>query len=126
MPVCASRHAPRNGLTGADGEELVAQRLELVAQLRGVLEAQLLGGREHLLLERDDELLDLLARHALDLARRAPATRHVRRVAEREQLEDVGDALHDRGRRYAVLLVVGELDRTPAPGLVDRPGDRLR
>ena len=65
----------------------MAQRLDLVAQLRGVLEAQLLGRREHLLLERDDELLDLLARHALDLARRAPAARDVRRVAERQELE---------------------------------------
>ena len=34
--------------------------------------------------------------------------------------------LHDRGRRDAVLLVVGELDRAPAVRLVDGRGDRLR
>jgi len=77
---------------GADREQLVAQRPELVAQLGGVLEAQLLGGREHLLLERDDELLDLLARHALDLAAGTALARHLRCVAERQQLEDVGHA----------------------------------
>ena len=42
----------------------------------GVLEAELLGGREHLLPERDDQLLDLRRAHALDLAprRRLPGT----------------------------------------------------
>src|SRR6185437_5058491 len=62
------------------GLQLAPQLLDLVAELRRVLEAQLLRGDVHLFLERDDELLELLARHAFDLLR-APATprRDVRR-----------------------------------------------
>src|SRR5512132_1551477 len=47
-------------------DELAAQILDLVTELRGVLEAQLLRRREHLLLELDDQLLELGRRHALD------------------------------------------------------------
>src|SRR5437879_9307503 len=43
--------------------ELQLEVTNLVAQLGGVLEAQLLGGREHLLLELDDRLPDLGWRH---------------------------------------------------------------
>ena len=49
---------------------------------------------------------------------------NVRRL-EREELGDVADALQDRLRRDAVLLVVGELDRAPAVRLVERLLDRL-
>src|SRR5579859_723009 len=48
--------------------QLAAKLLDLVAQLRGVLEAELLRGDVHLLLERDDELVELGAVHPLHLA----------------------------------------------------------
>ena len=96
----------------ANASQLAAQLLDLVAELRGVLEAELLGGEVHLLLERDDELLELVARHPLDLGLPAAAPRrgNVWRL-EREELGDVGDALDDRLGRDPVLLVVGDLDR---------------
>ena len=106
--------------------ELAPQLLDLVPQLGGVLEAELLGRREHLLLERDRELLHLGPIQALDL--RLPATtaaRHRRRL-EREELRDVGDALGDVLRRDPVRLVVGELSRATPIGLVDGELDRLR
>ena len=96
--------------------QLAAQLLDLVAELGRVLEPQLLGRGEHLLLERDHELLELAAIEALDLLAAARALGHVRRV-EREELGDVGDALRDRLRRDPVLLVVGELLLAPARGL---------
>ena len=78
---------------GGEGRQLPAQLLDLVAQLGRVLEAQLLGGREHLLLERDHELLHLVLAQALHLGlATAAAARHRRRL-EREELGDVGDAL---------------------------------
>ena len=42
------------------GLELAAELLDLVTELRRILEAQLLGGGEHLLLELDDQLLHLV------------------------------------------------------------------
>src|SRR5262249_8460837 len=45
--------------------QLAAQVLDLVAELGGVLEAELLRGGEHLLLERDHELLEVIAGHPL-------------------------------------------------------------
>src|SRR5438105_3861414 len=109
-----------------EGEELAAELLDLVPELRRILEPELLGGREHLLLEVDDEALYLAAAHALHLAATAAApARHVR-LLEREKLRDVGDALDDRHRRHPVLLVVGELDGPAAARLVERPLDRLR
>src|SRR4051794_4705465 len=39
--------------------QLAAQLADLVAQARGVLEAQVVGRRQHLLLELDDRLLEL-------------------------------------------------------------------
>ena len=67
----------------ASARELAAQLLDLVAELRRVLEPQLLGGREHLLLERDHELLELAAVDALDLLAAARALRDVRRLERR-------------------------------------------
>src|SRR4051795_739024 len=52
-------------LDGGERHELPPQLLDLVPQLGGVLEAQLLRRGEHLLLELDHELLELLARHPL-------------------------------------------------------------
>src|SRR5262245_47221565 len=103
-----------DGLDRRQRLELATELLDLVAELRSVLEAELLGGEVHLLLERDDEFLELLARHPLDvgLATASPRGRDVRRL-EREQLRDVGDALHDRRGRDAVLLVVRGLVRAP-------------
>src|SRR5215216_3527778 len=43
--------------------ELAPQLADLVAQLGRVLEAELLGGGEHLLLELHDRLLDLVRLH---------------------------------------------------------------
>ena len=81
----------------ARGVEVSAQLLDLVAELGGVLEPELLSRREHLLLELDDQLLDLLGRHALVAALAAPAPPgDVRLRVEREELGDVGDALLDR------------------------------
>src|SRR5207245_3890814 len=51
----------------SQGEQLAPQLLDLVAELRRVLEAQLLRRREHLLLQLDHQTLELLARHPLDL-----------------------------------------------------------
>src|SRR5579872_887290 len=113
-------------LRGRDGEQLATELLDLVAQLRGVLEAQLLGGGEHLLLELDHEALELLARHPLDLLAAAAARRRDVRLLEREELRDVADALDDRLRRDAVLLVVRELLRATAVRLVERTFDRFR
>ena len=93
--------------------ELAPELLDLVPELRGVLEAQLLGGEVHLLLEGDDELVELVARHPLDLGglpTPAARRRNVRGL-EREELGDVRHALHDGLRRDPVLLVVGDLDR---------------
>ena len=59
----ASLIARRRQLGGRRLVELVAQVADLVAQLRRVLEPQLLGGREHLLLELDDRRLDLVRLH---------------------------------------------------------------
>src|SRR5687768_18571590 len=70
-PLTAARRTkvrtsmPLHGL--ARGGELATQRLDLVAQVLGVLEAQVLGRREHLLLERDQELVELVGGQALQL-----------------------------------------------------------
>src|SRR5262245_21157298 len=117
------------GLRGSLGRrrglvELSAQVADLVAQLRRVLEPQLLRRREHLLLERDDRLLDLVRLHVDPLLApaAAPARRHL--ALAHEELRDVGDPLDDRLRRDAALGVVRLLDRAPAVGLVDRPAHR--
>src|SRR5206468_860905 len=58
------------------GLEIAAQVLDLVAQLGRVLEAQVLGGREHLLLELDDRALQLVSAHlGLTRALAPPAAR---------------------------------------------------
>src|SRR5690606_11283388 len=112
---------------GLQRVEVTAEALDLVAQLRRVLEAQLLGGRQHLLLELDQRARDLLGRHALLLRLAlAPAALWNLRLGSGQELADVGDPLADRLRRDPVLLVVGDLDR-PAPiGLAERRAHRRR
>ena len=63
--------------------EVSPQLLELVADPGGLLEAEVLGGGEHLLLELDDQLLEL--RGALDLLRRRGRRRR-REGAERDSI----------------------------------------
>src|SRR4051794_13573783 len=91
------RRRPRSRRSGAGGRaqvlEVAAQLADLVAQPGGVLEAQLVGGDEHLLLELDDRALEVLHGHRVDVAL-APARAllgHLR-VALQE-LGDVRDAL---------------------------------
>src|SRR5436190_14581071 len=100
--------------------ELVAEVLDLVPELRRVLEPQLLGRGEHLLLELDDQLLELLRRANLLVSAGPPARRARDLGLEREELADIGDALLHRLGRDAVLAVVGELDLAPALRLADR------
>src|SRR5436309_2802682 len=106
-------------------EQLPPQLLDFVAQLRRVLEPELLGGGEHLLFERDDQALELVAAHPLDLALAATAARRDVRLLERQELGDVGHALDDRLRRDPVLLVVGKLLLATPRCLVHRLLDRL-
>ena len=138
------QHGPRPAATGSGGEPargryaagVLADVLErppdladLVAQAGGVLEAQLVGRGEHLLLELDDGPLELLRRHRLGPRARAPlgAAAALRRLAlGLEELRDVADALDDRRGRDAVVLVVLELDRAAAVGLLDRRAHRRR
>src|SRR3954471_17242210 len=118
----------RRPLVGLDLRELAPQVGDLVAKARRVLEAQVLGGGEHLLLELDDRLLHLVEREVLGpdppaVAAAAP----LRRLAlGLEELGDVADALDDRRRRDAVLLVVRHLDGAAAVGLLDRRAHRRR
>src|SRR5271166_395389 len=104
--------------------QIAAQLAQLVAQLRRVLEAQLVGGSRHLLLELDHEPLELVLWHLSPAGARAAPARAPFAPARHlglglQELRDVGDALDDRRRRDPVLLVVGELDRAPAVGLRD-------
>src|SRR4051812_46828423 len=75
------------------GVEFAPQVADLVAELGGVLEPQILGRRQHLLLELDDRALELLGGHVrLALAAGAPAlVGHL--ALGHEELRDVGDAL---------------------------------
>src|SRR5687768_9238257 len=57
---------------GLDLVELAPQALDLVAQLRGVLESQLVRRQEHLLLELDHGPRDLLRAHGLDIRALSP------------------------------------------------------
>ena len=101
--------------------QLSPQLADLVAQLRRVLEAEVVGGGDHLLLELDDHPLQLVLWHFLGLrtggAALAPPLRHLR--LRLQELGDIGDPLDDRGSGDPVLLVVGELDLAPPVGLRD-------
>src|SRR3954468_8571095 len=122
------RERLRPRLVALDLRELAPQLPNLVAQARRVLEAEVLCGGEHLLLELDDRLLHLGERQVLGLdplAVAAPPA--LRRLAlGLQELRDVADPLDDRRRRDAVLLVVGDLDRAPAGRLLDGRAHRRR
>ena len=93
----------------------------------GLLEVQLLGRGEHLLLDRDDhplEVLGALDRLAVDGRAAAPALGGSGRL-HRQEVGDVADPLGDRLRRDPVLAVVGELDLAAPVGLADRRPHRL-
>src|SRR5271157_5664314 len=117
----------RRGLICLKLPQVPSQFAQLVAQLRRVLEPQLVGGRDHLLLELHHHSLELVLGHLL-LRPPPPAplarARYLRLGLK--ELGDVGDPLHDRRRRDPVPLVVGELDLPPAVGLRDRRAHRLR
>src|SRR5580693_2192737 len=99
--VGARREPALGGVAGygrrparVDLAQVATQLAQLVAQLRGVLEAQVVGRRDHLLLELDDHLLELVLRHLLAFAalgRTAFATfaRHLRLGLE--EVADVRD-----------------------------------
>src|SRR3954466_14553375 len=118
----------RRRLVALDVGELPPQLADLVAQARGVLEAQVLGGGEHLLLELDDRLLHLRERQVLGLDALAIAAPPALRGLSLglQELGDVADALDDGRGRDAVLLVVGDLDRPAAGRLLDRRAHRRR
>src|SRR3954452_25279307 len=118
----------RRRLVALNLRELATQLADLVAKPRRVLEAQVLGGGEHLLLELDDRLLHLGEREILGLdAAAVAAAAALRGLALRlQELGDVADALDDRRGRDAVLLVVGDLDRPAAGRLLDRRAHRRR
>src|SRR3954453_13622054 len=100
--------------------QLAAQRLDLVAQLGRVLEAQVVRGGEHLLLELDDGPAQLLGRHAL-LPRASAATGALGELGlDGKEVGDVGDALAHGLGGDAALGVVGPLDGPAAVGLSDR------
>src|SRR5664279_458834 len=115
----------RGRFLGADLLEVATQLAQLVAQLCRILEAQLIGGRDHLLLQLDLHPLELVPGHlgcpAPDGAALA-APRHL--GLPLQELRDVRYSLDDRRGRYAVLLVVGELDLAAAIGLGDRGAHR--
>src|SRR5690348_4805591 len=82
----------RLGSLGLDPLQLAPELLDLVAQLGRVLEAQLVGREEHLLLELDHRLRDLLGRHLLLIA--PPAALALRDLRlDRQEVGDVRDSL---------------------------------
>src|SRR6478735_5014166 len=99
--------------------QIAPQVADLVAQLGRVLEAQLLRGGEHLLLELAHRLLDLRRCH-VGLRLAAPPALGRDLGVRHQELRDVRDALDDRLRGDPVLLVVGDLDRAAAIGLLER------
>src|ERR1700733_15748287 len=62
------RAVSSGALGGVHLAQVATQLAQLVAQLRGVLEAQLVGSRAHLLLELHDHPLELVLGHLLHLA----------------------------------------------------------
>src|SRR3954447_20022938 len=118
-PDQRSGSAPPSSGPGLYLLQLPVEGLDLVAELGGVLEAEVLRGGQHLLLQLHHRLADLLCRHALGLPV-APAAGGGHLGLDRQEVADVGDALLDGLRRDAVLPVVGHLDGPAAVGLADR------
>src|SRR5262249_58794050 len=101
-PGRAAPPPPRHGgLPWLPGEarpllELPPERLDLVPQVGRVLEAELLGGLEHVLLELDDLALDLvLARAGGDRRLRPPAAARLVRALDARELARARASLHD-------------------------------
>ena len=103
--------------------EVAAQLFELVAEAAGLLEAEVVGGGEHFLLEGDDRALQL--GRVGELAAGLAAAFLRRPVLHREELGHLGDPLADGLRGDPVLLVVGELDRPAPVGLAHRRAHRV-
>src|SRR5690606_34790487 len=100
-------------------EEAVAESLNLVSELGGLLELKPLGMLEHLLFQFLDVSGQLLVAHALHLLEDAGLLYFpLRRPLGPDHL--VHPLLH-RLRGDAVLFVVGYLDGAAAVGLVDGP-----
>src|SRR3954470_17263036 len=127
---CARLCLERLGALGQDAEVEVLDRLDLVAEHRGALEIELVRFRPHLLLELRDHL-----RHVALVLRQVSG----QLLLARERVVLVGgDALDGKVedgplhalRCDAVLLVVSELLRPAAIGLVEsgahRSGDGVR
>src|SRR5271165_1130568 len=84
-----------------DLPQVAADLAELVAQLGGVLEPQVLRGGQHLLLELHRHPLELVLWHLLGRRPARPAAAApARNLGLRlQELSDVGDALDDRRGR---------------------------
>src|SRR3954466_11166852 len=108
-PDQRSGSAPPSSGPGLYLLQLPVESLDLVAELGGVLEAEVLRGGQHLLLQLHHRLADLLGRHALGFAV-TPGARGRHLGFDRQEIGDVGDTFLDRLRRDPVLLVVGHLD----------------
>src|SRR6266536_2592763 len=125
------------------GPQLAAQVGDLVAEPGRVLEAQVLGGLVHLLLERGDEPHQVVLWHPADrrlppaapaaAARRGRGAALARAAARRralllaaQRLDDVGDPLAHRLRVDAVGLVVLDLELAAPVGLADGAAHRRR
>src|SRR6476660_1164495 len=92
--------------SGPNRVEVRSELLELVADPGRLLEAEIVGRCEHLLLELYDELLELLRRLGRGLIAAAPTAAGRIRL-HRQELGHVGDPLRDHRGGDAVLLVVG-------------------
>src|SRR6476619_5794659 len=101
--------------SGPNRVEVRSELLELVADPGRLLEAEIVGRCEHLLLELYDELLELLRGLGGGPIAAAPAAAGRIRL-HRKELRHVGDPLLHRGRGDAVLLVVRDLDGATAVG----------
>src|SRR3954463_14745252 len=122
VPVASARSATlfRSQL---DTKHLLLELAELIARPRRFLELEVLSVRQHLLLERLHLAGKLLLTHGF---KAGVVARLFRGVGIVDAVDEILDALHDAGRRDAVLLVVASLLRAAAIGLGDRPLDRVR
>ncbi len=137
-PPPPRRTGPAGSTDGCAGRPAAARRArvelaphlgDLVAQAGRLLESQLLGRGEHLRLEVDQRLFELLRRAIADRGPRVagrPAARSSGTVLpEPEQVDDVRHALDDGLRGDPVLGVVGQLDLATPLRLGDRGVHRI-
>src|SRR5262249_18003797 len=128
---------PRRSL--ADLAQLPLELGDLVPQARRLLEAEVLGGVVHLVLESLDELADVVGRHTLEIEHRRPlrgapagppaTTTRTDIVffsfARPHHLEDVDDLLADRLWVDAVRGIELQLHLPPAVRLGDGTAHRI-